>query len=233
MVGRSPQRAARCGHAWKPSWNERLQRAITIALPTGANWRQAWPEIAAAAWNDRVCLSANELFAAPHHDNSTDRYPKGRFFAYFTYSFSVAEVEIDVLTGEFAVLRMDVLYDAGRSSNPAIDIGQIEGGVVQGIGFVTTEEAIYDKHGRLTTDNIWSYKPPCTKTIPIDFRVALSPQDPIRSCAARGLASAGGTSHEISDGTLPVVGELSLFRHQTCRDGCTPRVDRSGRLVAT
>ena len=150
-----------------------------------ANWRQAWPEIVAAAWNERVCLSANELFAAPHHDNSTDRYPKGRFFAYFTYSFSVAEVEIDVLTGEFAVLRMDVLYDAGRSSNPAIDIGQIEGGVVQGIGFVTTEEAIYDKHGRLTTDNIWSYKPPCTKTIPIDFRVTLSPQDPIRARSKR------------------------------------------------
>ena len=63
------------------------------------------------------------------------------------------------------ILRTDVLYDAGKSPNPAIDIGQIEGGYVQGLGFVTTEESVFDEGGRLITDNIWSYKPPCTKTI--------------------------------------------------------------------
>jgi xanthine dehydrogenase/oxidase len=108
-------------------------------------------------------------------------------FGYDNRFGAVAEVEIDVLTGEFTVARMDVLYDAGRSSNPAIDIGQIEGGVVQGIGFVTTEEAIYNDDGRLTTDNIWSYKPPCSKTIPVDFRVTLSTQNPLRTAQQEEL----------------------------------------------
>jgi xanthine dehydrogenase/oxidase len=142
------------------------------------NWREAWPEIVAEAWTDRVALSAVELYAAPHHDEPRDRFPTGRFFAYFTYSFSVSEVEIDVLTGEHIVLRTDILYDAGRSSNPAIDIGQIEGGFVQGLGFVTTEEMIYDEAGRPVTDNIWTYKPPCTKSIPLDLRVTLASPNP-------------------------------------------------------
>jgi xanthine dehydrogenase/oxidase len=91
-------------------------------------------------------------------------------------------VEIDVLTGEFTVLRTDLLYDAGKSLNPALDIGQIEGGFVQGLGFVTTEEALFNEEGRLISDNIWSYKPPCTKTIPIDLRVTLVARDSA-SCA--------------------------------------------------
>jgi xanthine dehydrogenase/oxidase len=93
----------------------------------------------------------------------------------------VSEVEIDVLTGEFTLLRADVLYDSGKSPNPAIDIGQIEGGYVQGVGFGTTEEVVYDHAGALVTDNIWSYKPPCTKTIPLDFRVRLHPVDQARN----------------------------------------------------
>lgn len=89
--------------------------------------------------------------------------------------------EIDVLTGEFTILRADLLYDAGKSPNPALDVGQIEGGYVQGVGFATTEEVVYDGHGRLVTDNIWSYKPPCSKTIPLDFRVRLHPVDEARN----------------------------------------------------
>jgi len=68
-----------------------------------------------------------------------------------------------------------------KSPNPALDIGQLEGGFVQGIGFATTEEIIYDHDGKLVTDNIWSYKPPCSKTIPIDFRVRLHPVDAARN----------------------------------------------------
>ncbi|AGA24702.1 molybdopterin cofactor-binding domain-containing protein [Singulisphaera acidiphila] len=139
------------------------------------DWQRLWPEIVRKAWLGRVNLSAVELYKAPHHDEPTDRYPKGRFFAYFTYAFAVSEVEIDVLTGESTVLRADIRYDAGRSLNPAIDIGQIEGGYVQGLGFVTTEEIRYDEEGRLLTDNIWNYKPPCTKSIPLDLRVTLTP----------------------------------------------------------
>ncbi|WP_406698075.1 molybdopterin cofactor-binding domain-containing protein [Singulisphaera sp. Ch08] len=139
------------------------------------DWQRLWPEIVSKAWLGRVNLSAVELYKAPHHDEAKDHFPKGRFFAYFTYAFSVSEVEIDVLTGESTVLRADIRYDAGRSLNPAIDIGQIEGGYVQGLGFVTTEEIRYDEEGRLETDNIWNYKPPCTKSIPLDLRVTLTP----------------------------------------------------------
>ncbi|MFO0825618.1 MAG: molybdopterin cofactor-binding domain-containing protein [Gemmataceae bacterium] len=110
--------------------------------------------------------------------------PRGKFFAYFAYGLSVSEVEIDVLTGEHTVLRADLLYDAGHSPNPAIDIGQVEGGYVQGfLGFVTTEEIIYDANGRLVTDNIWSYKLPCTKSIPLDMRVTLAEHDPASRAA--------------------------------------------------
>jgi xanthine dehydrogenase/oxidase len=144
-------------------------------------WREKWPLIIAHAYTQRVNLHSTELYRAPHYDQPVDHYDKGKFFAYFTYSFTVSEVEIDVLTGEFVVLRTDLLYDAGISLNPALDIGQIEGGFVQGLGFVTTEEALYDHDGRLTTDNIWSYKPPCSKTIPLDMRVSLVPRD-LASC---------------------------------------------------
>lgn len=140
-------------------------------------WREKWPLIIQHAYTQRVNLTAAELYKAPHYDTPVDHYDYGKFFAYFTYSFSVSEVEIDVLTGEFTVIRTDLLYDAGKSTNPAIDIGQIEGGFVQGLGFVTTEETIFDHDGKLVTDNIWTYKPPCTKSIPLDMRVSLVPRD--------------------------------------------------------
>jgi xanthine dehydrogenase/oxidase len=140
-------------------------------------WREKWPQIVQHAWIQRVNLSASELYRAPHYDTPVDHYAYGKFFAYFTYSFACSEVEIDVLTGEFSVIRADLLYDSGKSPNPAIDIGQIEGGFVQGLGFVTSEETIFDEAGRLVTDNIWTYKPPCSKSIPLDFRVKLIPRD--------------------------------------------------------
>jgi xanthine dehydrogenase/oxidase len=111
----------------------------------------------------------------------SERHTSGKPYLYFAYSAVATEVEIDVLTGEFTILRADLLYDTGKSPNPAIDIGQIEGGYIQGVGFATTEELVYDHHGALVTDNIWSYKPPCTKTIPLDFRVRLHPVDEARN----------------------------------------------------
>ena len=100
-----------------------------------------------------------------------DKWKEILFRAWFN------RVKIDVLTGEFTILRADVLFDAGKSPNPAIDIGQLEGGYVQGVGFATTEEVVFDLKGNLVTDNIWSYKPPCTKTIPLDFRLRFYPVD--------------------------------------------------------
>jgi hypothetical protein len=95
------------------------------------------------------------------------------------------DVDLGQLTGPPGVaanLRgADILYDPGKSPNPAIDIGQLEGGYIQGVGFATTEELVYDEHGRLVTDNIWSYKPPCSRTIPLDFRVRLFKVDEQRN----------------------------------------------------
>ncbi len=156
--------------------SERLRRAGIDDWRS--QWQSSWRQIVAQAWLERISLIASELYRAPHFEQPVDHFPKGKFFAYFAYGFSVSEVEIDVLTGEYTVLRCDLVYDGGQSPNPAIDIGQVEGGYVQGLGFVTTEEVLFDEKGRLVTDNIWTYKPPCTKTIPLDFRVALMEQDP-------------------------------------------------------
>jgi xanthine dehydrogenase/oxidase len=144
-------------------------------------WAAKWKDIVFKAWFNRVNLTAAELYQSPHYKGVSERHTSGKPYLYFAYSAVVTEVEIDVLTGELTILRADLLYDTGKSPNPAIDIGQIEGGYIQGVGFATTEELVYDHRGALVTDNIWSYKPPCTKTIPLDFRVRLHPVDEARN----------------------------------------------------
>ncbi len=144
------------------------------------DWAGRWREVVFKAWFNRVNLSAAELYKSPHYQGVSERHTSGKPYLYFAFSAVVTEVEIDVLTGEFTILRADLLYDTGKSPNPAIDVGQIEGGYVQGVGFATTEELIYADKGGLVTDNIWSYKPPCSKTIPLDFRVRLHPVDEAR-----------------------------------------------------
>ena len=100
-------------------------------------------------------------------------HSQGRAFLYFIFA-AAAEVEIDVLTGESQILRADILYDAGHSLNPCLDVGPIEGGFVQGAGLMTTEQLMYEADGRLYSDGTWEYKPPTSKSIPIDFRVTIS-----------------------------------------------------------
>ena len=82
---------------------------------------------------------------------------------------------LDTLTGEMKVERVDILHDVGRSLNPAIDLGQIEGGFVQGMGWLTTEELVFDGEGRLSTHAPSTYKIPTAADVPADFRVALQP----------------------------------------------------------
>ncbi len=132
-------------------------------------------EVAAAAWQARVSLSATGFYATP--DISWDRVRgQGRPFYYFAYGAAVTEVVVDTLTGENRILRTDILHDVGRSLNPAIDIGQIEGGFVQGAGWLTTEELVWDRDGRLTTHAPSTYKIPACSDRPRDFRVALYQQ---------------------------------------------------------
>ncbi len=102
-------------------------------------------------------------------------------FPGFTYSAVCSEVEVDILTGETKILSADIVYDMGWSLNPAIDIGQVEGAFVQGIGYVMTEKLVLEpdgeEKGRLNTDNTWRYKPPAITTIPLQMNTYLFPRD--------------------------------------------------------
>ncbi len=104
-------------------------------------------------------------------------------FVGFTYSAACSVVEVDVLTGEVKILSSDIVYDKGWSLNPAIDIGQVEGAFVQGIGYLLTEELVFEpngpEQGRLNTLNTWQYKPPAASSIPLAFNVHLFPRDSV------------------------------------------------------
>jgi xanthine dehydrogenase large subunit len=129
-------------------------------------------ELTKKAYGARVHLSAAGFYKTPklHWDRERG---KGRPFLYYAYGAACSEVAIDILTGEMSVRRVDILHDVGRSINPAIDIGQIEGGFVQGMGWLTTEELVYDERGRLLTHAPSTYKIPVASDVPVDFRVEL------------------------------------------------------------
>jgi xanthine dehydrogenase large subunit len=136
-------------------------------------------ELATKAHQARVQLSSTGFYATPSITWNRDR-AKGKPFFYFAYGAACSEVTIDTLTGEMRVDRIDILHDVGRSLNPAIDLGQIEGGFVQGMGWLTTEELVFDEEGRLRTHAPSTYKIPCASDVPEDFRVRLfaSPGNP-------------------------------------------------------
>jgi xanthine dehydrogenase large subunit len=127
------------------------------------------------AYSARVALWSNGFYATPkiHYDRQT---MKGRPFYYFAYGAAVAEVAVDLRTGESRVLAVDVLHDVGRSINPAIDIGQIEGGLVQGIGWLTSEELMWRPDGRLATHAPSTYKIPTAADVPTHLRIDLWPE---------------------------------------------------------
>jgi xanthine dehydrogenase large subunit len=131
-----------------------------------------WDQVVAWAYQARVSLSSTGYYATPKI--VWDRVKGvGRPFFYFAYGAAVTEVVIDRLTGENRILRVDILHDTGTSLNPAIDIGQVEGAYVQGAGWLTTEELVWDGKGRLATHAPSTYKIPACSDRPRDFRVAL------------------------------------------------------------
>lgn len=129
-------------------------------------------ELVMQAYFNRVSLSSNGFYKTPkiYWDRPA---AKGRPFYYFAYGAAVSEVIIDTLTGESRILRVDILHDVGRSLNPAIDIGQIEGGFVQGAGWLTSEELWWNNKGELKTHAPSTYKIPTGRDAPKDFRIAL------------------------------------------------------------
>jgi len=129
-------------------------------------------EVVAMVYQARISLSSTGFYATPKIVWNRIK-GEGRPFLYFAYGAAVTEVVIDTLTGENRILRADLLHDTGTSLNPAIDIGQIEGAYVQGAGWLTTEELVWDGAGRLTTHAPSTYKIPAFSDRPAVFNVAL------------------------------------------------------------
>jgi xanthine dehydrogenase large subunit len=149
----------------------------------------------------RVPLSATGYWRTPEIEFDRERW-RGTPFYYFACGAAVSEVVIDVLTGESRLLRADLLHDAGRSINPAIDRGQIEGGFIQGMGWLTMEEVVWDREGRLLTHAPSTYKIPVASDAPPVFNVWLWDKgDNVRDIANRSKAV----------GEPPLMLALSVF----------------------
>ena len=133
---------------------------------------RSFDEVVRLAYANRIQLWSDGFYRTPkiHYDKTT---LSGRPFYYFAYGAACAEVAIDTLTGENRLLKVDILHDVGRSINPALDIGQIEGGFVQGMGWLTTEQLVWNDKGLLTTHAPSTYKIPATGDVPEHFKVDL------------------------------------------------------------
>ena len=150
---------------------------------------RAFNDVVHAAYANRIQLWSDGFYRTPkiHYDKVT---MQGRPFYYFAYGAACTEVAIDTLTGESRVLKVDILHDVGRSINPAIDIGQIEGGFVQGMGWLTTEQLVWNDKGYLQTHAPSTYKIPATGDVPEHFHVDLWPE-PNREDNVHGSKAVG------------------------------------------
>ncbi len=150
----------------------------------------SFEELVQQAYFGQVSLSSTGFYRTPkiYYDRSQAR---GRPFYYFAYGAACSEVIVDTLTGEYRMLRSDILHDVGASLNPAIDIGQVEGGFVQGLGWLTMEELVWNDKGKLMTNGPASYKIPAVADMPLDLRVKLvenrkNPEDTVFHSKAVG-----------------------------------------------
>lgn len=180
-----------------------------------------FPDLVHQAYRARVSLSATGFYKTPkiYFDRETGR---GRPFYYFAYGAAVSEATIDTLTGEYRIDRVDILHDVGRSLNPAIDLGQIEGGFIQGMGWLTSEELVWGEEAELLTHAPSTYKIPVCSDRPRDFRMKLlegaaNREDTIYASKAVGeppLMLAISVLHALSDAVA------SVGAHNVC-----PRLD--------
>ena len=137
----------------------------------------AFAELVQLAWADRVPLSATGFYKTPKINYDRETF-SGRPFFYFAYGAAVTEAVVDTLTGENRTLRVDILHDCGDSLNPAIDLGQVEGGYVQGVGWLTSEELWWNDRGELGTHAPSTCKIPTCSDLAPDFRVELMQSNP-------------------------------------------------------
>ena len=178
-------------------------------------------EVVKAAYMARVQLSSAGFYKTPkvHWDRAKGT---GRPFYYYAYGAAVSEVAIDTLTGEYQVERVDILHDVGRSLNPAIDMGQVEGGFIQGMGWLTTEELWWDKAGRLRTHAPSTYKIPLASDRPRVFNVALADWSANREMTIKRSKAVGEPPLMLAASVLEALGMAvaSVADYRAC-----PRLD--------
>jgi xanthine dehydrogenase large subunit len=182
--------------------------------------RSSFAALVDSAARARLPLAAQGSYVLPKVNWDRQR-GQGRPFLYFVYGAACSEVTVDILTGEMRLDRVDILQDCGTSLNPEIDRGQIEGGFIQGLGWLTMEEIVHDESGRILTDGLASYKIPLATTIPADFRVQLFTARPNRELAVHGAKAVGEP---------PLMLALSVFSAITqaiaaLKPGAVPALD--------
>jgi xanthine dehydrogenase large subunit len=173
-----------------------LLQSEEIAFADGFVFSRTHPElrlpfakVAVQCYIERVSISTTGYYATPgiHWDWAT---VSGRPFAYFACGAAAAEVEVDGYTGMSRVRRVDIVHDVGDSLNPGVDRGQIEGGFVQGMGWLTSEELKWDAQGRLLTHSASTYQIPAISDAPMEFNVTLLP-NAANSNAVHGSKAVG------------------------------------------
>jgi xanthine dehydrogenase large subunit len=135
---------------------------------------RSFDDVVKAAYANRIQLWSDGFYRTPkiHYDKTT---LTGRPFYYFAYGAACTEVAIDTLTGETRVIKVDILHDVGNSINPSLDVGQIEGGFIQGMGWLTSEELVWNAQGLLATHAPSTYKIPTSGDVPAHFKVDFWP----------------------------------------------------------
>ncbi|MBL4731853.1 MAG: xanthine dehydrogenase molybdopterin binding subunit [Rhizobiaceae bacterium] len=175
------------------------------------------------AYMARIHLSATGFYKTPkiHWDREKGT---GRPFFYFSYGASVSEVAIDTLTGEYQVDRVDILHDVGKSLNPAIDKGQVEGGFIQGMGWLTTEELWWDNDGRLRTHAPSTYKIPLASDRPLVFNVTLAEWSQNKERTIRRSKAVGEPPFMLAMSILEALSMAvaSVTNYKTCPKLDTP-----------
>ncbi|PDT83789.1 xanthine dehydrogenase molybdopterin binding subunit [Sinorhizobium sp. BJ1] len=183
--------------------------------------RIAFADFIKSAYGARVQLSAAGFYKTPkiHWDRSEGR---GRPFYYYAYGASCSEVSVDTLTGEYQVERTDILHDVGKSLNPALDLGQVEGAFVQGMGWLTTEELWWDAKGRLRTHAPSTYKIPLASDRPRVFNVRLAEWSVNREETIRRSKAVGEPPFMLG---ISVLEAISMAAASVAEYRIPPRID--------
>jgi xanthine dehydrogenase large subunit len=198
-------------------------RQDAVHAPSGRS--MAFPALAAACWLRQVSLSATGYYRTPGiaYDRAAGA---GTPFFYYAYGMSVVEVELNGLTGEHVLRRVDILHDVGDSLVPAIDVGQVEGAFVQGYGWLTNEEVLVDASGRVRTRGPSTYKVPAAGDIPRALNVTLLPDAPQDG-------TIGGSKAVGEPPLLHGIAVVNALRHAACGFAADPHADVRLGLPAT